>query len=92
VAAARLTAARAGVGAIATRLGLPVENLLTPDLVRRLAWTPPAAEPQAVADALRAGGAREWQIALTAETLAEALTATPPEPEAPVADEDAPTP
>jgi ribonuclease D len=76
-AAARLAAARAGIGAIAARHGLPVENLLSPDLVRRLTWTPPEPSATAVAATLRAGGAREWQVALTAETLAEALTATP---------------
>ena len=42
-AAARLAAARAAVGAIAEQHGLPVENLLAPDAVRRLAWAPPAA-------------------------------------------------
>jgi ribonuclease D len=53
-----------------------VENLLTPDLVRRVTWSPP--EPlseEAVGDALRAGGARPWQVALTAPALAAALRA-----------------
>jgi ribonuclease D len=78
VAAARLAAARAGIGAIAAQYGLPVENLLSPELVRRLTWTPPAeATAAAVADTLRAGGARQWQVDLTAAVLAEALTATP---------------
>jgi ribonuclease D len=76
VAAARLARARAAVGAIATEHGLPVENLLAPDLVRRLAWSPP--DPlgaDTVAAALRAGGARSWQVALTADALAEAFEA-----------------
>src|SRR4051812_16052755 len=47
VAAARLAAARAGLGAIAERHGLPVENLLSPELVRRVTWTPPAATAEA---------------------------------------------
>ena len=73
VAAERLSRARAAVTTVAAEHGLPVENLLAPELVRRLAWTPPAAEPAAVAEALAAGGARRWQVALTADVLARAL-------------------
>jgi ribonuclease D len=55
---------------------VPVENLLSPDLVRRLMWTPPEpTDAGAVADALRAGGAREWQIGLTRDLLTEAIAA-----------------
>jgi ribonuclease D len=81
VAAERLTRMRAAVTAVAAEHGLPVENLLTPELVRRLAWTPPAAEPTAVAETLSAGGARRWQVELTADVLAEAII-SPPEPAA----------
>jgi ribonuclease D len=78
-AAARLTAARAALTAIAEANRLPVENLLQPELARRLCWTPPEdISPQGVADALRAGGARNWQIELTSTVLAKALTATAP--------------
>jgi ribonuclease D len=73
VAAERLARARATVTAVAAEHGLPVENLLSPDLVRRLAWTPPAAQTDDVAAALRAGGARNWQVSLTAAPLASAL-------------------
>ena len=74
VAAERLARARAAVGEIAAEHGLPVENLLSPELVRRLAWTPPTpADPDQVAAILRTGGAREWQVALTAGALAGAL-------------------
>ena len=46
---------------------VPVENMLSPDLVRRIMWSPPEPRDAAtVAEALRAGGAREWQIELTA--------------------------
>ncbi|RZQ61551.1 ribonuclease D [Amycolatopsis suaedae] len=76
-AAARLSAARAALTKIAEHHQLPVENLLLPDLVRRTCWRPPA-EPGAegVAEALRTGGARPWQIELTAAALAAALAAT----------------
>ncbi|MBL1067048.1 HRDC domain-containing protein [Streptomyces sp. 7-21] len=73
-AAARLAAARAAVMEHAARLKLPQENLVAPDVVRRLCWDPPAERtPGAVAAALRALGAREWQIAQTSELLARAL-------------------
>ena len=74
-AAARLVAARAAVGAIAQEHRLPVENLLAPDSVRRLCWTPPdPVDADAVAEHLRGLGARAWQIELTARPLAAALT------------------
>ncbi|MDP9241475.1 MAG: HRDC domain-containing protein [Actinomycetota bacterium] len=73
-AAGRLAAAKGAVAAIATEHCLPVENLISPDLVRRLSWEPPdVVTPDSVGQALRAGGAREWQVALTAGPLADAL-------------------
>ncbi|HET6816142.1 MAG TPA: ribonuclease D [Mycobacteriales bacterium] len=73
VAAERLTRVRAALNALAAEHGLPVENLLTPDLVRRLAWSPPDGDREAVVAALTAAGARRWQVELTADALAEAL-------------------
>ncbi|WP_053202779.1 ribonuclease D [Jiangella muralis] len=81
-AAARLAAARARVTAIAEAHDLPVENLLTPDTLRRAAWQPPAPlTADAVADLFRGRGARDWQIGLTAAAVAEAFAnPEPPEP------------
>ncbi|MGX4732850.1 HRDC domain-containing protein [Kitasatospora griseola] len=74
VAAARLTGARAAVTALAEQHHLPAENLITPDLVRRVSWEPPAQpDATAVSDALRALGARAWQTELVAPALAEAF-------------------
>jgi ribonuclease D len=74
-AAIRLTAARATLTAIANEHRLPVQNLLTPDLVRRLCWEPPEPlDALAVERHLVAGGARRWQCELTAQPLATALT------------------
>jgi ribonuclease D len=73
-AAARLTACREAVNALAEQFDLPQENLLSPAAVRGVAWTPPtplAAEQ--VADQLASAGARRWQISLCAEPLAKAL-------------------
>ncbi|RBM20698.1 ribonuclease D [Streptomyces sp. PT12] len=75
-AAARLSAARSAVTSRAEELSLPQENLLAPDVVRRLCWEPPEEPaPDAVAEALRGLGAREWQITQTAGPLATALRA-----------------
>jgi ribonuclease D len=74
-ASARLAAARGVVTALSERYRIPVENLLQPDLLRRLCWQPPNGP---VTAALRAGGAREWQVELLADPLAEALRAQPP--------------
>jgi ribonuclease D len=69
-AAARLAAARAGIAAISAEWSIPTENLLQPDLLRRVCWSPPADDGD-VAAALREGGAREWQVELIAPVLAD---------------------
>ena len=75
-AATRLQQARAALSALSEQHAVPVENLLSPDLVRRLMWTPPEPrDPSTVAAALREGGAREWQVGLTLDVLTEAVTA-----------------
>ncbi|WP_352231161.1 ribonuclease D [Actinomycetospora sp. NBRC 106378] len=78
-AAARLTAARAHLGALAEQWDTPVENLLQPDLVRRLCWTPPEpADAESVDAFLTAGGARPWQRELALPGLVAALEQTAP--------------
>jgi ribonuclease D len=83
-AAARLDAARAGLAQVSERVGVPTENLIAPDLVRRLCWewdgTPEKlADPvQAVDEYLRAGQAREWQRELVDPVLAEAVSRDAP--------------
>jgi ribonuclease D len=73
-AAERLARTKAALSALATEHTIPVENLLEPALARRLAWSPPSEpSPDAVTLALRAGGARPWQVELTALVLAGAL-------------------
>jgi ribonuclease D len=81
-AAARLGAARAVMTELAASLSLPVENLIAPDTIRRLSWTPPA-EPgvEGVRAALRGYGTRTWQVELVEQPLAVAMTARPPAPE-----------
>jgi ribonuclease D len=79
VAHGRLVRCRAVVTRLATANTLPPENLISPEAVRRLAWEPPATvDPQSVAAALAASGARQWQIDLLAAELAGALPVPPP--------------
>jgi ribonuclease D len=76
VAGARLTAARLGLAELSERVGTPVENLVSPDAVRRVLWTPPEDTGNgAIAAALAERGARPWQIELTTPVLRAALDA-----------------
>ncbi|WP_432524779.1 HRDC domain-containing protein [Kineococcus sp. SYSU DK006] len=76
LAAARLGAARGAVTGIAAAHGLPVENLLQPDALRRLAWAPPQPlDADGVRRALAARGARTWQLDLVAAPVAAAMAA-----------------
>ena len=71
---ARLKAARPVVEQRAEELHMPTENLLTPELLRRVAWTPPQPLTTAsIGEALAALGARPWQIAQTSQLIADAF-------------------
>lgn len=77
-AADRLAAAKAAVATIAAEHTLPTENLLQPDLLRRLCWQPPEQPtPAGIDAALAAGGARPWQVDLVAAPISRALTESP---------------
>ncbi|MGZ5398804.1 MAG: HRDC domain-containing protein [Nocardioides sp.] len=95
VAARRLSIARPALAVLSDEHHVPVENLLTPDYVRRILWSPPATrEPEALASAvgerLADYGARRWQRDLTTGLLVEAILAAdvapPPLLPAPPAD------
>jgi ribonuclease D len=74
VAAGRLARCRDVVVHQAAVHHLPPENLIAPDAVRRLAWTPPTqASAAEVTAALTACGARAWQCGLLAAELAAVL-------------------
>ena len=74
---ARLKAARPAVEQRAEELRMPTENLLTPELLRRVAWDPPQPLTAAsVGESLLALGARPWQIAQTAQVIVDAFVAS----------------
>lgn len=75
-AAARLSAARAAVSALAEQLSMPQENLITPDTVRRVCWEPPTVvTAESISEALAGFGARAWQVEQVTPVLVAALSA-----------------
>jgi ribonuclease D len=61
----------------AERLSMPVENVATPEVIRRICWSPPQpVSAEAVASALRAHGCRDWQIDAVCDGLCQALLTT----------------
>lgn len=95
---ARLSHARAAVIELATELDLPVENLVSPEVIRQLSWkNPPESEIESyIESTLRSHGARLWQIAQITPTLIGPMRATEPlllpdPPADPPADPEIPT-
>lgn len=73
-AAARLQAARTALDTAAEELRIPRENLLTPEVLRRVSWQPPEPITAAtVSEALAGWGAREWQREICAPLIAHAF-------------------
>ncbi len=74
-AAVRLEAARAGLTELSQRVSVPTENLVSPEVVRRLCWDwQPAADTAAAIDGfLRDAGVRPWQRELAVPVLTAAL-------------------
>jgi ribonuclease D len=79
---ARLTHARAALIELSTQIQIPTENLVTPELVRRICWQePPASNSEYqdfVIEQLNKTGARPWQIELVTPAISAALSQTEP--------------
>ena len=76
-AAARLAAVRGALMGIAEQYELPMENLLTPDHLRRLAWRPPSPLTEESVDQVLADlGARPWQRQLTVRSMTPLLASS----------------
>ncbi|MCV7174151.1 ribonuclease D [Mycobacterium manitobense] len=77
-AAARLEAARAALSAVSERVTVPAENLITPEVVRRLCWDwqPPESGDvtAAVEEFLTEARVRPWQRELVVPALVDALS------------------
>lgn len=73
-----LSHARAAIEVAAERLSIPPENLISPELVRRLCWNPPEGatttlQENAVRQTLINLGARQWQAEIVGPHIAAAL-------------------
>ena len=77
---ARLSHARAAVIHRASELDLPVENLVSPEVIRQLVWkNPPESELELyIENLLSLNGARSWQIREITPVLIEPMLATEP--------------
>lgn len=70
---ARLQALKPVMADLAEEFEVPLENLLQPDLLRRVAWEP----EEDISLQLAKLGARNWQIEIVGEPISSALSALP---------------
>ena len=81
MAASRLHQARDALAALSTRTSIPVENLGSPEALRRILWDPPEPTNATTVDAaLAEAGVRPWQRALVVPILVAACTSDAPSP------------
>ena len=75
-AAARLTAAKAAMDGLSKETGIPLENLLTPEHLRRVCWEPPRpVTKETLSRDLANRGARAWQQEAVVPLLLDAFVA-----------------
>jgi ribonuclease D len=85
-AARRLVLARASMQALSEKYDVPLENILTPDYLRRVLWEPPTTRElpvleSEVRDTLAGYGARPWQLDLVVPAITDAIIGGDAEPE-----------
>ena len=68
----RLEFAKARLIEIAQELNLPIENLMTPDSIRKVLWAPPET-PELLKSTLSDLGARPWQLEVVGPILETAI-------------------
>jgi ribonuclease D len=73
LAAKRWDAVRPVLTDLADSLELPVENLIPPDPLRRLLWTPAGVDETSIRTQLAGLGVRAWQVDLVAPPIAASL-------------------
>lgn len=75
---ARLNALKPVVEKCRDELQMPLENVLTPDFMRQLAWEPPQERTaESIGAFLKGLGARTWQVDQVAEGFAAAIAELP---------------
>ncbi len=73
VAAARLAAVRESLTAFAEEHRIPIENVMSPDSLRRVIWAPRTESAEGVSAALMSLGAREWQVRIATPMIITAF-------------------
>ncbi|QRZ60873.1 HRDC domain-containing protein [Rothia sp. ZJ932] len=66
--------AKEAMAALSEKHSIPTENLLTPEILRRVCWDPPV-NAHSIADALRQLDARPWQVELVTPVLSPIFNA-----------------
>lgn len=91
---ARLTHARFNLGEVASTKRIPLENLISPESVRRIAWQSERTSftPASLRERMMELGVRPWQIELAIEPLMLSLQEREPRVEAPEEDESSASP
>lgn len=69
----RLRESRSALAEQATELALPLENLLTPEILRQLCFSPGELRIDSISHSLRELGARAWQIQIVAPIIEKAF-------------------
>ena len=79
---ARLSHSRAAVASRAAELNIPIENLISPEIIRQIAWkNPPESDLELhIRQTLAEHGARKWQVEQISPLLVEPMRATEPIP------------
>jgi ribonuclease D len=71
----RLKLAKAALLEISEKQLVPLENILTPEILRQVSFAPPEEiRPETISEKLTSLGARSWQAAQTSAAIAEAFT------------------
>jgi ribonuclease D len=70
----RLKLAKASLTELSEKIAVPLENLLTPEILRQVSFAPPEPlDAQVLGEKLREFGARNWQIEQTSSQIVEAF-------------------
>lgn len=78
----RLKLAKAALQELSIKTLVPLENLLTPEILRKVSFSPPMEiATETISEQLRLLGARNWQVELTAKEIRDAFTLAQTAPE-----------
>ncbi len=82
----RLKLAKAALTELSEKNQVPLENMLTPDVLRQVSFTPPPdSTKDSISQKLLELGARSWQTQLTSAAIAEAFSLAEKAPADPIA-------